>query len=143
MIPDATLHLLQNLGTAAWLLIIGVALVRGGRPERVAAVTLLIDLAVVELFRGFNGLSQLQWRNLVGDVVVLGVLVLLATTSRRRWLPWAVGAQIAAVLVHAPRMFDSHIRNVGYATVATLLGYGVMGLLLWGTLTEARLASET
>lgn len=142
MVPNATLLLVQNLGSGVWLLVIAVALLRGGRPERVAAVALLLDLAAVELFRGFDHPRGVQWRNLAGDGVVLAVLIAVAATSKRRWLPWAVGVQIAAVLVHVPRMIHPGVRNVSYGTLAAVLGYGVIAVLLWGALTEAKHAPD-
>lgn len=123
-------------GIAAWLIVIGLALARGGGPERWAAALLLANLAIIFVFPDPTA-NAVRWRAFVADLVVLGGVLWLCLSFRRGWLVWALGLQMAAVMVHVPRLLNPAIHNWAYGVLVNLSGYTVITALLAGVILEA------
>ena len=129
----------QELGLALWIVACAIALWRGGVPERVFALVILLVLAFTFALQDRDATRGVQWTLLAGDLAMLATAVaLLARFPARRWLVWATGVQFVSVLSHVPRMFDASIRVWGYATLLAVWGYGLLIALLWGALVESR-----
>lgn len=129
----------QALGVVVWLLACGVALWRGGSPERQVAAVLLVVMGTTLAVQDAEPVPGVQWELLVGDVVTLAALaVVLSRHLQRRWLAWAFAIQLVSVLSHIPKMIDPTIRIWGYATTVAIWGYGLLVALLWGALVESR-----
>ena len=125
-----------DIGALFWLAACLCALAVGGRPERLVAATLLVDLGVIFLSPAVTPGDAIQWVALAGDAVVLAVMVLIVVRHRRTWLLVTIGFQLVSILVHIPRMIDPDIHRWAYAAANNFAGYAVVLALLTATFTS-------
>lgn len=113
----------------------GYALVRGGAPERVAALTVLagVGLSVASVPIGYHRFVGVEIDILVLDLTMLIAFQALALTANRFWPMWIAGLQQATVLVHFAKLLAPDIFPLGYA----------MGLRGWAYMTLVLLAVGT
>lgn len=121
-------------------LVCGAAAWKGGRSERLAAVTLftgwLASLAVVNT-RG--------WPLHVGlwtvDLILLAVLVGIALRSHRYWPIFVAGFHLLTVLTHVARAVDRQAGAWAQATAGVMFSYLMLAALAfgaWGAWRERR-----
>lgn len=119
----------------------GHALLRGGAPERIAAIlfpvaSLLTVVAAPEWRWPSDGVN---WGVLAVDVTLLAALVALALYANRFWPIWASAFQGFALLGHVSAVAAPGLAPVVYATMLAVAGYPILGLLAIGTARHHRL----
>ena len=128
------LHQIVYLGVL--FLAVSVALWRGGRPERSAAVAVTAASFASPLLQ--SGLfASPQYGILTVDVLLLGWLGLLALTAPRFWPMWATGFHLVGTITHVARMVDPTVVPPAYAIGQALWSYPVLAALTVGSLIEA------
>lgn len=118
-------------------LVISVALWRGGRPERSAAVAVFAASFATPLVQS-DLFASPQYGILTVDLLLLGWLGLLALVTDRFWPLWATGFHLIGTITHIARMVDPTVVPPAYAIGQALWSYPVLAALAWGTLVEAR-----
>ena len=118
---------------------LGLALWRGGAPERIFAGTILAVLAATLAVQGNWPVRALQVQLMVGDAALLiAAAALLVWRPGSRWLVWACAIQLVSLLSHVPKIIDPGLRIWGYATLEALWGYTLMAVFTWGTVAGGR-----
>jgi hypothetical protein len=117
------------------------ALLRGGAPERIAAIlypvaSLLTVVAAPAWYWPTDGVS---WGVLGVDLVLFVALVVLALHANRFWPIWASAFQGFALLGHVSVVAAPSIAPVVYATVLAIAGYPMLALLAIGTARHRRI----
>ena len=112
MAPEVLLPLLLFL-TAG-----GVAFLRGGAPERVAAgiiVAWVVTVVLYHLAAGPAGFGRVDPGDLVLDLAELGAIGWLALRANRMWPLWAAAAQLICVSGHFAVFVEPGMRRAYWA----------------------------
>jgi hypothetical protein len=117
------------------------ALLRGGAPERIAAIVYPVAslLTVVAAPAWRWPTDGVNWGVLAVDSALLAALVALALHANRFWPIWASAFQGFALLGHVSVVAAPSIAPVVYATMLAIAGYPMLGLLAIGAIHHARL----
>jgi hypothetical protein len=86
------------VGAPIWFFVIGLALWRGGWPERAVAIINLIGMFVTPLVQERPFVSHLQLNILMADLCVLASFTVVALRSNRWWPLFATAAALMTVL---------------------------------------------
>ena len=122
----------QQVWQTALLLTCGFALLRGGRPERVAAIACLAASLMQPWVLDRNWLDP-QYGVLAVDVGLFATLIGLALTTNRTWLLFASAFQLLGVITHIAIMVDHGVAPLPYRR----------GLVIWSYLTLMALGVGT
>jgi hypothetical protein len=126
-------------------LVLGYAIWRGGREERIAAVALAVGVVLTKAVYSHQG-QQTEWGLLAVDTILLAVLVWIALISSRYWPIFAAAFHFLAVIIHLARMADPSLSGCAYISAEIIFGYLLAGTIALGTLNASRvrpLDSET
>jgi len=106
------------------------ALVRGGWPERLGVLILMVGSALT-----FAALPPLQQRYasvemgiMLIDVAVLFAFLALALSTDRYWPLWTTALQLLVVFAHLARWADPHMFRLGYGII--MAGWSYLQLLV-------------
>lgn len=107
---------------------------RGGAPERIAAICLV--LAMIGTF--WAGLSNpsyrgVQWDMLLIDFALLLALSILAGAADRFWPIWLAAFQLVAVAAHGVTAYNPEILPVAYWWIVGKIAYPMVAILAIGT----------
>ncbi|WP_182466785.1 hypothetical protein [Sphingomonas gilva] len=111
------------------------ALVRGGAPERIVAVLMLVAYAVSMLVQSqfpvrFHGV---ELGIFMVDCAMLAALLAVALRAERFWPLWMTGLQAVAVAAHLAKMASPEVIPWAYAAMLAFWSYPMMALLAIGT----------
>lgn len=118
------------------LIVCLMAVLRGGRDERLAAFGLVTAAVVSPLAISHHFVSP-EFGILLVDAALLGMLIYIAIRSRAFWPMWAAGFQMCGLAVHlaaavSPSMFPAvYVEALGVWSVAVLTAV-LIGTLLEG-----------
>lgn len=118
-----------------WLLLPVVAvlaMVRGGRPERIGAV-LYIGAAILTLVwrtQGHQRWVRIESGVLVIDALLLAAMLVLALRSDRWWPMIATAFLTLSMLAHLAKAMDPNFSRLAYALMAGASSYPVVVTLL-------------
>ena len=130
-----------------WLVLMAavsaLALWRGGEPERVAAVGVLVAWFLTPLAQVPIDLYDPQWGMLAVDTAFLGLLLTLALRSNRIWLLFAAAFQLLGVVIHMAIVVDPSLRSLVYMRGLVIWSYLVLASLAVGAATTARRRTRT
>jgi hypothetical protein len=118
------------------LLVVCVVLTiwRGGGPERLTAVALVLSWIGATLFP-FNFLDP-PWASIIGDAIVTLMLIYFALFSNRRWAIWASAFHILVMATHLAFARLQGLEQWAYVTsLYVWADLGMLALAL-GTLTR-------
>lgn len=116
----------------ALALSVGVAAVRGGRPEWIVAIAcLLASIASPLLQQGL--FEQPEYGIMIVDVSLLVALGAVALTSNRFWPLWAMGFHIVGTTIHLARIVQPTVWPWAYAVAEVFWSYPVLLALLIGS----------
>jgi hypothetical protein len=128
-------HIVWNV-TFAFVCI--VALWRGGRPEKITAIVLIIaDLISAIPLRGMHW-KHVEPTLFLIDLCVAVFFVDLALKSSRWWPLWAAAFNILAFIMLIVSTSDPTIRPYAYYVGEIIWDYFVLAALFWGAMFEAR-----
>ncbi len=136
----AVLPPVQMFFLASALVILPVAWLKGGHPER-AGAALLIAAYVAAPFLGRFRIGEAMPGLAIEDVIILSVFLSLALKHDRWWLLLASGAQSLNVLSHVALLVASDV--TAREAVGAQWVFGLVSLYaLFAGLLERRLAGE-
>lgn len=118
----------------------GYALLRGGAPERVAALIVLagIGLSAASVSFGFHRYAALELDIFAQDLAMFVALYALALAADRFWPIWIAGFQLATVLVHVTRALAPDMFPLAYAAGIRAWAYLVVAGVGVGTVRHRR-----
>ena len=131
--------ILQISYLAVLLSAVAVALLRGGWPERTAAVAVLAASFASPLVESSLFASP-EYGILAVDLLLIGWLGALALATDRFWPLWATGFHLVGTIIHVARMVDPTVVPPAYAMGQVFWSYPVLAALAWGALVEAQAA---
>lgn len=116
------------------------AILRGGAPERIVGVALLVAFAATVGMQQplASRFVSIEWGILVADIVLLIILLIVALHADRFWTLWLVAFQILGTGGHLVRGLDHGIAPVAYAILLASWSYPMVLLLVIGTARHAR-----
>jgi hypothetical protein len=120
------------------------AIARGGAPEIVAGVTLLIAAGatlVAPLVMGVN-FDHVAWALFLVDGPLCVLLMVLAAFADRFWPMWLAALQVVAVGIHGVRAYDPVILNYAYWFMAGKISYPMLLIVAIGTRRHYRRAAS-
>lgn len=125
----------QWASLAALLISTGVALWRGGWPERLAAIAMILAwIASALLFKTRLWFGP-QTAVFVVDLALFATLLFIALRSDRWWPLWACGFHGLSLILILATLLDTRISNrAGYIAGGGVFSYLVMVALLLGSL---------
>ena len=126
----------QLVGLAALATSCGVALWRGGRAERLAALIIIAAWFVTPLVERRGSWLEPQYGVLAVDSLTLAALAAITLAYRRVWALYAAGFQSVAVLTHIAFLADPPALYRAYLYVNFSIGFLLLGALLGGVLFE-------
>ena len=133
------LQMRELIGYGVYAGVCTLAILAGGRPERLAAALLITLQVLTTLLQPPPGhMGDLALGLFVLDVAFFLGLCRLLDVYRRRWLVWAAALQGLAIATHFARWLDPSVGRWGYATADVLWGYGVLATLLAACLERLR-----
>jgi hypothetical protein len=120
------------------------ALWKGGKPERLAAVAMLLAAILTPLLYSPAGdrFGDVEYRVLAVDVALLLVCISLALTTDRYWLIWTAALQLVAVLAHIAKIADPEMMRNGYAFLVAIWSYPMLATLALGTWSQHKFRKQ-
>lgn len=116
------------------LAVILYAFSRGGGPERLAAMLLLLArlATLVMPFDYQTTFRTINWGNFLVDLGLLVALMTLATRANRFWPMWMAAIQLLTIGMHAVRVYDMQIVAIVYSRLSGQLAYPMLAMLAIG-----------
>ena len=129
------LWFIANFATA--FLVCGFAMWRGGPPERLAGLFLLVANVLTFILpdRRWN---DVQFNVMWLDIVAFLLFIALALLADRWWTLWLAGLQGLCVMLHLAFWAQMKITSLVYSTGLNIIGYAVFATLLTGTISYVR-----
>lgn len=136
------LHKLLYFGLLA--LCCGYALARGGTPERLGAIILLIASVLTPLMRSWNmaRFQGLEPSILALDLVALAAFVALALRANRFWPLWIAAIQLLGCTGHIAKALNPAIDPWAYYVMVALGGYPMCLIIAIATRRHRRRMAE-
>ena len=111
------------------------AIARGGRPEQIGAVTLLVG-AIASLWvvhpRGAR-FYHLETGILMTDMAILGVFLWLSIQSSRFWPIWITAFVAAEVIIHLAFLIAPKVNWLAYMDATALWSWAAQTILILAT----------
>lgn len=118
------------------------AFLRGGLPERVAAMIILsmypIDWGYHAIWGNVTVYSTVNLGHLLNDAWLLLAMTVLTLRANRRWVMWLASVQLIAVIAHFVRWKSAIVDEDIYAAFTRWTSYFQIALLFAGTLLHHR-----
>ena len=110
-------------------------LIRGGRPERLAVITILVGffLTIAVAAPVSERFSHVEVRILLVDTAMLLSFFYLALNAERFWTIWLCAMQSIQVLTHLPIIIIPELLPQAYGAVAAIWAYPMLIVLTIGT----------
>lgn len=111
------------------------AMVRGGKPERYAALMYLAAFFASALSAQFGNrlYHSINWGIFAIDLILAVALSVLALHANRYWTIWASSIQLVAILAHLAKMLVPEIAAAAYQITLLVWSYAAMPLLVAAT----------
>lgn len=120
--------------TAAFVATTGIALWRGGRPERWAALGVVLATLASPLVQYRADPNATQWAIMAVDTALLAQLAWLTWRWDKAWLIWASAFQLLTVVTHIGMALNVTLLGRAYIASSYLLFAGLLLALLFGSL---------
>lgn len=111
------------------------ALVRGGQPERYAAIMYLLAYAASSAAAVYSSLhfSGIEVGIFLIDAVLAASLTILALRANRYWTIWASSLQVISVMAHISQIFLPDVIAPAYAITLIIWSYLALVCLMIAT----------
>jgi hypothetical protein len=113
----------------------GYALIRGGVPERIAALTfaLAATLSVVLIPSHHGNFEHIELSMVGIDIGVLVTMVALLVFAQRLWPIWMAAFQAVQLVLHVPMLLPADIDSWAYWRAIASLSYPMLIILAVAT----------
>ncbi len=127
------------------LSVLGYALARGGRTERLGALILFVGslLSYAALSPAAKRWADVELSVLAVDLAILVAFVILALKSDRYWPIWIASLQLIGVLAHFAKLAEPAMMRTGYAFILAVWSYPMLALIAAGTWRHDRRSRTT
>lgn len=129
------------IGMALLAAVVGLALLRGGAPERyfafILVAMLLVDRAGHQLL-GNDNLAAIHILHLVIDLASFGAMMAVMIAARRIWPIWACSFQLLSLASHVTRALGAKLPAIVPSILGIAPSYGIYLTLVVATLLHAR-----
>lgn len=127
------LHTPLQIGlTLAMVLCLSLALWRGDRALRLAAVGMVLGSVLSALVQDHTRPEAAQWVIMGVDAGYLALLVALVWRTLQGWLVWAAALQLAQTITHVSFALNPEIFGRAYISTSYVLFAGLLIALFWG-----------
>jgi len=111
------------------------ALARGGRPERLGALTMFVGCVLTLAVNSplSERYASVEMAILVIDAAMLAIFAAIALTSDRYWPLWVTALQLLVVLAHIAKLADPEMLRNGYGFVMAVWSYPQLLAIALGT----------
>lgn len=119
------------------------AIVRGGAPERLAGVSLILAALSTRLLESASAqrFVNVETGVLAVDLALLAVLLGIAAHADRYWTLWMAALQGLGTGAHLVRFVDHDVLRFVYALLTAIWSYPIVILLVAGTARHRRRAA--
>ena len=114
------------------------ALLRGGRPEKIAGVVIAVAWAASALLQDRVNILSPQWVVAWLDVVLFLIFLGMTLRWRRGWLMVASATQLLTAATHFTQLLDPRLFALAVITAYYVWSYATLIALAWGTHLAAR-----
>lgn len=123
----------------------GLALWKGGQPERYAAAVFLFTVGLQFLLYQLSHprLSEVDAVSLLTDLILVTGFSAIALNAKRIWPLWAAALQLLSLSSHFPRFVDNEILAPVYAIMSSSPTGVVLLLMIVGTVGHQRRLAKT
>lgn len=120
------------------------ALRRGGAPERVVGLALVVAAGVTWMLLSDYNVSYvgMEVGVMIVDVLLLTLLVVVALHADRRWVSWAAALHALGTGMHFAQAVSPEGNRLAYAILSAVCSYPMMLLLALGTVRHVRRVSD-
>jgi hypothetical protein len=117
----------------------GYALWRGGAPERVLGLAMLVAAVSTQLLQDDMAVrfAGVDLNVLLVDLALLGVMLAVTLHADRFWPAWATALHLLGTGAHLARAISPDVIRLTYAVLAAAWSYPIMVLLVIGTVRHA------
>ncbi len=118
----------------------GYAILRGGAPERLTGLALLLAAASTGLVQHDvpSLFSGLELDVMIVDLVLLAVLVAITLKADRFWPAWATALHALGTGAHLARAISPDVIRLVYAFLSAAWSYPIILLLVIGTVRHSQ-----
>jgi len=111
----------------------GFALWRGGKPEKLLAIGLILGSLATAVVENRQDWLYPQWGILLVDFGYLALAVWIGMRSDRVWPLFTAGFQLVAVITHGAMMADRGVGGWAYITAGVIWSYMILLSIVVGT----------
>jgi hypothetical protein len=113
----------------------GYACWRGGAPERLVAVMLLVAMLATAEVPHVHATSYhtVYWAVLRVDLSLFLAVTVIALLADRFWPMWIAALQLVAVMAHGVKGYDHAVLAIAYWLVVGKIAYLMLAVLIVGT----------
>ncbi len=113
---------------------------RGGAPERLVGVALLVAAMATRVFHlmGATMFVDVEIGIMTVDLVLLGVMIAITLTADRFWPAWVTALHALGTGAHLAKAINPDVIRLAYAVMSVVWSYPILILLIVGTLRHSR-----
>lgn len=114
--------------------VLAYALWRGGEPERLVAIMLVVAAVATSLlpFHQHSSFHHVEWGELAIDATLCAALVVVAAYADRFWPIYMAAIQLLTTLLHLSVAYEPHVVPLVYERLAAWMAYPVLAILAVG-----------
>ena len=115
------------------------ALLRGGAPERLLGLAMLIAAVSTQLLQDEMAVrfAGVELNVLLVDLTLLGVMLTITLHADRFWPAWATALHLLGTGAHLARALSPDVIRLTYAVLSAAWSYPIVLLLVIGTVRHA------
>jgi len=122
----AHLGLMAAAGSIVYFVVCCFALLRGGPPERLVAVFMLVNFIAVPLLFNRHDVRSNLTLLILGDALILLVILACLFQWRRIWLVFGAASQALSILVTWATLLELKISGWVYESTDIVANYGLL-----------------
>lgn len=118
----------------------GYAFWRGGAPERLTGLALLLAALATRMFHQLGACEfvDVEIGIMTVDIVLLGVMIAITLHADRFWPAWVTALHALGTGAHLARAINPDVIRLAYAVLSVMWSYPIVLLLAVGTMRHAR-----
>ena len=113
---------------------------RGGAPERVTGLSLLLAALATRMFHalGAGRFIDVEIGIMTVDIVLLGVMIAVTLHADRFWPAWVTALHALGLGADLAQAFNPDVIRLAYAVLSVVWSYPIVLLLIIGTMRHSR-----
>lgn len=113
---------------------------RGGAPERLTGLALLVAALATRIFYviGTRMFMNVEIGIMIVDVVLLVVMIAITLHADRFWPAWVTALHALGAGAHLARAISPDVIRLAYAVLSVVWSYPIVLLLVIGTMRHSR-----